>query len=132
MIDMDLMMIKPVELQKTNLQKIEMTKDYSALFSLSPDVVYSQESTRFSSPSFGFFGNSGPGTLHNMQMGSFRLKNGWQLNTYGDYNSKGYRVANPSALPWERSNFRGAFELKSSNGNFGVRVEVQQGRTSPF
>ena len=55
-----------------------------------------------------------------------------RLNTYGDYNSQGYRMPNRSALPWERNNFRGAFELKSANGNFGIRVEVQQGRSQPF
>ena len=40
-------------------------------------------------------------------------------------------VYNPSALPWERNNFKGAFELKSENG-FGLRIEVQQGKDRPF
>ena len=37
-----------------------------------------------------------------------------------------------SAMPWEKNNFRGAFELKSANGNFGIRIEVQQGRNGPY
>ena len=57
---------------------------------------------------------------------------GMRINTYGDYNKDGWRVPNRSAMPWERNNFRGAFELKSANGNFGIRIEVQQGRNVPY
>ena len=67
-----------------------------------------------------------------MQMGSFKLKNGMRINTYGDYDKDGWRVPNRSAMPWEKNNFRGAFELKSANGNFGIRIEVQQGRNGPY
>ena len=49
-----------------------------------------------------------------------------------DYDKDGWRVPNRSAMPWERNNFRGAFELKSANGNFGIRIEVQQGRNVPY
>ncbi len=67
----------------------------------------------------------------NMQTGSFLLKNGMRITTYGEYNKDGWKVPNRSALPWERNNFKGAFELKSPNGSFGVRIEVQQkGRIS--
>ena len=61
-------------------------------------------------------------------MGSFKLKNGMRLNTYGEYNADGKKVPNPAAMPWEKNNFKGAFEMKSSDGNFGIRIEVQQGR----
>ena len=61
-----------------------------------------------------------------------KLKNGMRINTYGDYDKDGWRVPNRSAMPWERNNFRGAFELKSANGNFGIRIEVQQGRNAPY
>ena len=47
------------------------------------------------------------------------------------YDADGRRVYNPSALPWERNNFKGAFEMKSENG-FGFRIEVQQGNDRPF
>lgn len=130
MIDMDLMMLKPVELHKTALQKIDQTKDYSSLFVLSPDVTYSQGNSNIFSSTFSQWGTSTGG--QHMQMGSFKLKNGMRINTYGDYNAQGYRVGNPAALPWERNNFRGAFEFKSANGSFGIKVEVQQGRNSPF
>lgn len=35
-------------------------------------------------------------------------------------------------LPWQKNNFKGAFEMKTKNGSFGVRVEVQRGRDNPF
>ncbi len=118
-----------------------MTKDYNQLFRLNTDVTYSQGFTdSFSSSSFsGFSGFSGFGygwglssSPQFMQMGSFKLKNGMRINTYGDYDKDGWRVPNRSAMPWERNNFRGAFELKSANGNFGIRIEVQQGRNTPY
>lgn len=64
--------------------------------------------------------------------GVFQTENGMRINTYGDYDKDGWRVPNRSAMPWERNNFRGAFELKSANGNFGIRIEVQQGRNAPY
>ena len=79
------------------------------------------------------FGLTGFGSSpQNLQMGSFRLKNGMRINTYGEYDKDGWKVPNPSALPWERNNFKGAFELKSANGSFGIRIEVQQGRNGPY
>ena len=51
---------------------------------------------------------------------------------YGEYDKDGWKVPNPSALPWEKNNFKGAFELKSANGAFGIRIEVQQGRHVPY
>lgn len=45
-----------------------------------------------------------------MQMGTFKLKNGWKINTYGDYDKDGWKVPNRSAMPWEKNNFREAFE----------------------
>lgn len=41
-------------------------------------------------------------------------------------------MPNPSALPWQKNNFKGAFELKSQDGSFGIRIEVQKGRENPF
>ncbi len=114
----------------------DASKDYSRIFRLNPDVTYSSGlSQMFGTSSFYLnpFGLTGFGSpADNLQMGSFRLKNGWKLNTYGEYDKDGWRVPNPSALPWERNNFKGAFELKSEDGSFGIRIEVQQGRKSPF
>ena len=95
---------------------------------LNPDVTYSQGLSNVFTPSFSGFGGFGFGSAQNLQMGSFKLKNGMRINTYGEYNADGYRVPNRSALPWERNAFKGAFELKSANGSFGIRIEVQQGR----
>lgn len=113
------------------------SKDYSQLFRLNPDVTYSSGlSNMFSSGSSFYlnpFGLNSVGSLmDNLQMGSFKLKNGMRINTYGEYNKEGRKVFNPSALPWERNNFKGAFELKSQDGSFGFRIEVQQGRNSPY
>ena len=54
------------------------------------------------------------------------------LFAYGEYDKDGWRVPNPSALPWQKNNFKGAFELKSQDGSFGIRIEVQKGRENPF
>ena len=105
------------------------TPDYSQLFSLPSSATYTQGNFYSFSPWSWSMGSSAP---TNLQMGQFKLNNGWSLNTYGQYNAQGYRVMNPSALPWERNNFHGAFELKSANGSFGIRVEVKQGRQSPW
>lgn len=68
----------------------------------------------------------------NWQGASYKLKNGMSINTYGEYNADGYKVYNPAALPWERNNFNAAFEIKSANGNFGIKVEMQGGRNNPY
>lgn len=105
------------------------TPDYSQLFSPPSSATYTQGNFYSFSPWSWSMGASAP---TNLQVGQFKLNNGWSLNTYGQYNAQGYRVMNPSALPWERNNFHGAFELKSANGSFGIRVEVKQGRQSPW
>lgn len=138
LLDMQSLMKTPLpDFSRFKLTVPDASKDYSSIFRLNPDVTYSSGlSPMFGSGSAFFlnpFGLTGFGSsMDNLQMGSFRLKNGWQLNTYGEYNKDGWRMPNPSALPWERNNFKGAFELKSQDGSFGIRIEVQQGRKSPF
>ncbi len=124
--------IVPVTAKPSWLFPVRQTKDYNRIFGLNPDVTYTQGSSRVfhAAPLYGGGGFSSTST--HLQMGSFRLKNGMQLNTYGNYNAEGWRMPDRSALPWDRNRFRGAFELKSGNGAFGIRVEVQQGRTTPF
>ena len=109
----------------------DASKDYSFLFRPQTNAVYTQGNYTMGMPYAGFGWNSFWGTPTTLQMGSFRLNNGWRLNTYGEYNADDWRMPNPSALPWERNNFKGAFELKSDNG-FGIRIEVQHGRETPF
>jgi hypothetical protein len=135
LIDMGLMNVRPPQLPKFSLKIPDASKDYNRIFSLNNNVYYTQGLTSIFSPALSDF-NYGFGLFSSspqyMQMSTFKLKNGWQINTYGDYNEKGFRVPNQSAMPWQRNNFRGAFELKSANGNFGLRIEVQQGRNTPF
>lgn len=139
LLDMNLMKMAAPQMPKMTLDIPDASKDYSFLFRLDPNVTYSQgyshlfslgSSTIYSMNPFGLTGfGSSP---QNLQMGSFRLKNGMRINTYGKYDKDGRKVPNPSALPWERNNFKGAFELKSANGSFGIRIEVQQGRNGPY
>lgn len=63
---------------------------------------------------------------------TFQLNNGLKISTYGDYDANGYRKKLPSAYPWKNNDFRGGFELKSNNGKFGIKVEVEQRRTNPY
>ena len=137
LLDMGLMNVTAPQLQKFDLSIPDMSKDYNQIFRFNTDATYTQGFTNaFSSSSFSGFGYGyGWGMTSSpqfMQMGSFKLKNGMRLNTYGDYDKDGWRVPNRSAMPWEKNNFRGAFELKSANGNFGIRIEVQQGRNVPY
>ena len=138
-LDMSLMKMEAPRLPKFTLEIPDASKDYGRLFRLNPNAIYSQglsnvfsltNSTVYSMNPFGLTGFwSSP---ENLQMGSFKLKNGMRINTYGEYDKDGWKVPNRSALPWERNNFKGAFEMKSSNGAFGIRIEVQQGNRTPF
>lgn len=134
LLDMKLMNITAPQLPKFDLSIPDMSKDYNQIFRLNTNATYSQGFTSaFSSYHSGWrYGWGLSSSPQFMQMGSFKLNNGWKLNTYGDYDKNGWRVPNRSAMPWEKNNFRGAFELKSANGSFGVRIEVQQGRNVPY
>lgn len=132
LLDMSLLKMEAPRLPEFTLEIPDASKDYSRMFRLNPNATYSQglsnvfsltNSTVYSMNPFGLSGFwSSPG---NLQMGSFRLKNGMRINTYGEYDKDGWKVPNHSALPWEKNNFKGAFEMKSSNGAFGIRIEVQ-------
>lgn len=141
LIDLNSLMKLPAQDWEKSFQIVipDASKDYNRIFRLNPDVTYSSGlnnmfslsgSPYFSSNPFGLTGFGS--TADNLQMGSFRLKNGWRLNTYGQYDKDGRLVSNPSALPWQQNDFKGAFELKSQNGSFGIRIEVQKGRETPF
>ena len=144
LLDTRLLMEQPATIP-LSLYKIEIpdaSKNYEAAFRLDPSATYSSGLSNLFAPDgrwsfttgtpwgwsgLGLWGNA----TDNLQMGSFRLRNGWRLNTYGEYNREGRHVPNPSALPWQRDNYKGAFELKSENG-FGIRIEVQKGKETPF
>lgn len=139
LLDMSLLKMEAPRLPEFTLEIPDASKDYSRMFRLNPNATYSQglsnvfsltNSTVYSMNPLGLSGFwSSP---ENLQMGSFRLKNGMRINTYGEYDKDGWKVPNHSALPWEKNNFKGAFEMKSSNGAFGIRIEVQQGNRTPF
>ena len=139
LLDMSLLKMEAPRLPEFTLEIPDASKDYSRMFRLNPNATYSQglsnvfsltNSTVYSMNPCGLSGFwSSP---ENLQMGSFRLKNGMRINTYGEYDKDGWKVPNHSALPWEKNNFKGAFEMKSSNGAFGIRIEVQQGNRTPF
>ena len=139
LLDMSLLKMEAPRLPEFTLEIPDASKDYSRMFRLNPNATYSQglsnvfsltNSTVYSMNPFGLSGFwSSP---ENLQMGSFTLKNGMRIHTYGEYDKDGWKVPNPSALPWEKNNFKGAFELKSANGSFGIRIEVQQGRHVPY
>lgn len=136
LIDMGLFAASPVRLPNPVLSLYDASKDYNRIFSLDPDNIMSQGFVNAFTPvyssgyAWGFGGFSS--TPQYLQTGSFKLKNGMRLNTYGEYDADGRKVPNPSALPWEKNNFKGGFELKSGNGAFGIRIEVQQGRGTPY
>ena len=136
LLDMGLMNVAPTKHPKFSLDVPDVSKDYNQIFRLNTDASYTQGFTdAFSSPFSGFGYGYGWGLSSSpqfMQMGTFKLKNGWKINTYGDYDKDGWKVPNRSAMPWEKNNFRGAFELKSSNGNIGIRIEVPQGRNGRY
>ncbi|MGL4518554.1 MAG: hypothetical protein ACRCUJ_02300 [Phocaeicola sp.] len=117
-----------------NWLHMDSKESYYDFWSQSKEVSYGTENHRFNSSTYqgrwigGGWGN-GPTTW---QSSSYRLKNGMRINSYGEYNADGHKVVNPAALPWERNNFNAAFEMKSANGNFGFKVEVQRGRNTPY
>ena len=117
---------------------VKSSKDYYKLFQLDPNITYGKENATIFSRGYSGFGMYGFGAYGfgpmppTLQSATFKLKNGWKITTYGEYDADGNKVRNPSALPWEKNNFNGAFEMKSENGNFGIRIEVQRGRTTPY
>ena len=100
LLDLSLMHRPAPTLPSFKLEIPDASKDYGRIFRLDPAVTYSLETPQFGWDTYGFFGST-PTTL---QAGSFRLKNGMRLNTYGQYNKEGWRVPDPSALPWQRDN----------------------------
>lgn len=73
----------------------------------------------------GFLPSTNNGRL-SLQGATYRLNDKLRLNTYGEYDADGYKRYNPAALPWERNDFNAAFEMKSGNGKFGIRLEVER------
>ena len=113
---------------------LDNKEKYNDFWNKERTVTYDATNSSFSTSAYrgGWMGGYWGNTPTTWQSSSYRLKNGMRLNTYGEYNAEGRKVMNPAALPWERNNFNAAFEMKSANGNFGIRVEVQRGRNTPY
>ena len=103
-------------------------------FKINPNLTYmggtSLLPTSLSSMYLMHYG-TGSGMV-NWQGASYKLGNGTRINLYGQYDADGNKVRNPSAMPWQRNDFNAAFEMKSANGNFGIRLEVHGGRNYPY
>ncbi|MGL4852865.1 MAG: hypothetical protein ACRC3Z_09535 [Phocaeicola sp.] len=135
LLDMDYFRPLPLTLSAPTFSWLQLdnNESYHDFWNEKRAVTYDASSTSFGNLSYqgGWMGGFGH-TPTTWQSSSYLLKNGMRINTYGEYNADGYKVANPAALPWQRNNFNAAFEMKSSNGNFGIRVEVQRGRNTPY
>ena len=103
-------------------------------FRISPNVTYTGGlgSTRSLSSYMSVLYPSVGSGMVNWQGTSYKLNNGMRINLYGEYDADGNKVYNPAAMPWQRNNFNAAFEMKSANGNFGIKVEVHGGRNNPY
>lgn len=132
-LDLSFIRMPDLRMPRMQLDLPNPTPDYNQLLQMNNNVTYSRVVTDILSSyssgigygygyGFGLFSNS-----QYMQKASFKLNNGLQINLYGDYNADGWKVNHPSAFPWEKNNYRGAFEVKSANGAFGFRVGVQRG-----
>lgn len=108
------------------------TKNYNELFRPHLNVTYDRASYPPMYPGMGMYGAGTLSMPPTLQSATFQLKNGLRITTYGEYDADGYKVRNPAALPWEKNNFNGAFEMKSENGNFGIRIGVQRGRSGLY
>lgn len=117
-----------------NWMQMEQKELYNDFWNDDKKVTYGTTVANFNHLPYrgGWIGSGWSNGPTTWQSSSFQLKNGMRINSYGEYNADGYKVVNPAALPWERNNFNAAFEMKSANGNFGIRVEVQRGRNTPY
>ncbi|MGL5958817.1 MAG: hypothetical protein ACRCZZ_09580 [Phocaeicola sp.] len=135
LLDMNAFTPLPPSLFAPTFSWVEMNKEtnYNDFWNKERTTTYGAINRQFNINSYGT-GWSGGGLGNRpttWQSSSYKLKNGMRINSYGEYNADGYKVMNPAALPWERNNFNAAFEMKSANGNFGIRVEVQRGKNTP-
>ena len=137
MLNAESLVVAPLLPSLSYLPPIEGLSTYQVnpdAFRLNPNITYMGGSnityTRSSIMSL-LYGGVGSGMV-NWQGASYKLNNGARINLYGQYDADGHKVYNPSAMPWQRNDFNAAFEMKSANGNFGIRLEVHGGRNYPY
>lgn len=117
------------------------TQDYSNIFRLGADTPfgtgYTNDFSRinwhyptgyfYGSPFYADYLGYSMSTNPDMLQGtSFKLNNGARINLYGKYGADGKLLPGMNAMPWQKHDFKAAFEMKSKNGNFGIRVEVSR------
>jgi hypothetical protein len=155
-LDMRQLNLLPVTVKATGFSKYGLaTKDFGKLFRLDSSNVYGKGFAEnfsqrilfpgaygWNSPSYYSYSNYGYGfngmpsyydwehTLSSnpdrLQGASFKLNNGMRVNVYGKYSADGRLLPGMNAMPWQKHDFRGAFEIKSANGSFGLKVEVSR------
>jgi hypothetical protein len=111
-LDMNQFVMAPPKLPRFNFDLPNAAIDYNERLRLDDRVTF-------------------PASFDYMRVNSFRLNGNLQLNLYGEYDANGRKIIRPSALPWEKNDFKGGFELKSNNGHFGIRFEVQR-KANPY
>lgn len=129
----DTNLLKTPKLPKFGLESMlgpDMSKDYNQYFQLDNRMIFTQGSVQMPFYSITYPGLSWHST-EQLQMGTFQLNDNIRLHTYGQYDADGYKVPNRSAMPWQRNNFVGGMELKTSNG-FGIRIDVRRGHDPGF
>ena len=95
-------------------------------------IIYSTTTSQNFTPGRGFMYPGMTGTTIQWQSATYKLNNSLRIITYGEYDADGRKVHNPHAKPWQKNNFNAGFEMKSSNGSFGIKLEVHGGRNNPF
>ena len=83
-------------------------------------------------PSYYSWNNAFSSNQDMLQGASFKMKNGMRVNVYGKYGADGRLLPGMNALPWQKHDFKGAFEIKSANGAFGLKVEVSREANGGF
>jgi len=130
MFDMGLMTLSAPTLPTFNLLDVPFPKNYNEILFPETRWTFGQGYTGgFSTFGPGYYGHSPLGNSSYMQSATLQLRGNARLTLYGEYTADGWRRRDPSALPWQRNDFKGAVEFKS--GNFGVRLEVQR-RGNPY
>ncbi len=127
--DMNQFIMIPPKLPRFNFDLPNVTTDYSQLFRLDDRMTFSTGYVL--SYSFSPFGYGSSTQSDYMRMSSFRLNDNLRFNLYGEYDANGRKIPKPSVFPWEKNDFKGGFELKTNNGHFGIRFEVQR-KTNPY
>lgn len=129
-LDMSLFSLMPPTIPKVSLELPKPSIDYNELLQLDKMPVFDNFDSSYSLSSFGYsYGMMG--TPVRLQSKSYKLNDNLRFSTFGQYDENGRKIPTPGLMPWEKNNFVGGFELKSSKG-FGIRVEVRQGNRNPY